>query len=42
MITLLNENKNEKKYVENKYERMQIFSPYPIKDNSLIISKIQN
>ncbi len=35
----LNENKNEKKYVENKYERMQIFSPYTIKDNSLIFQK---
>ena len=35
-FTFLNENKNEEKYVENKYERMQIFSPYTIKDNSLI------
>ncbi|MGZ5550248.1 MAG: GNAT family N-acetyltransferase [Nitrososphaeraceae archaeon] len=35
-FTFSNENKNEKKYVENKYERMQIFSPYTIKDNSLI------
>ena len=35
----LNENKYEKKYVENKYERMQIFSPYTIKDNSLIFQK---
>ena len=35
----LNENKHEKKYVENKYERMQIFSPYTIKDNSLIFQK---
>ena len=41
-FTFLNENKNEKKYVENKYERMQIFSPYPIKDNSLIFQKCTN
>ncbi len=33
----LKENKNEKKmYDENKYERVQIFSPSPIKENSLI------
>lgn len=38
-FTFLNENKNEEKYVENKYERMQIFSPYTIKDNSLIFQK---
>jgi hypothetical protein len=41
-FTVLNENKNEKKYVENKYERMQIFSPYTIKDNSLIFQKCTN
>ena len=40
-FTFLNENKNEKKYVENKYERMQIFSPYTIKDNSLIFQKFK-
>jgi len=38
-FTFLKENKNEKKYVENKYERMQIFSPNTIKDNSLIFQK---
>jgi ribosomal protein S18 acetylase RimI-like enzyme len=39
-ITLKEENKNEeKKYVGNKYERVQIFSPSPIKDNSLIFQK---
>src|SRR5918995_418481 len=39
-ITLKEENKKEEKnYVENKYERMQIFSPSPIKDNSLIFQK---
>jgi ribosomal protein S18 acetylase RimI-like enzyme len=39
-ITLKEENKNEEKnYIENKYERMQIFSPSPIKDNSLIFQK---
>lgn len=39
-ITLKEENKNkEKKYVGNKYERVQIFSPFPIKDNSLIFQK---
>ena len=39
-ITLKEENKNEEKnYVENKYERMQIFSPSLIKDNSLIFQK---
>jgi ribosomal protein S18 acetylase RimI-like enzyme len=39
-ITLKEENKNgEKRYGENKYERMQIFSPSPIKDNSLIFKK---
>jgi ribosomal protein S18 acetylase RimI-like enzyme len=39
-ITLREENKNEeKKYVGNKYERVQIFSPSPIKDNSLIFQK---
>ena len=41
-FTFLNETKNEKKYVENKYERMQIFSPYIIKDNSLIFQKCTN
>ena len=41
-FTFLNENKNEKKYVENKYERMQIFSPCTIKDNSLIFQKCTN
>jgi len=36
----LKENKNENNnYVENKYERLQIFSPSPIKDNSLIFQK---
>ena len=36
----LKENKNEKKmYVENKYERVQIFSPSPIKENSLLFQK---
>ena len=40
-FTFLNENKNEKKYVENKYERMQIFSPYTIKDNSLLFQKFK-
>jgi ribosomal protein S18 acetylase RimI-like enzyme len=40
LITLKEENKNEeKKYVGNKYERVQIFSPSPIKDNSLIFQK---
>ena len=34
-FTFLN-NKNEKKYGKTKYERMQIYSPYTIKDNSLI------
>jgi ribosomal protein S18 acetylase RimI-like enzyme len=39
-ITLKEENKNrEKRYGGNKYERMQIFSPSPIKDNSLIFKK---
>lgn len=39
-ITLKEENKNkEKKYVGNKYERVQIFSPFPIKDNSLLFQK---
>lgn len=39
-ITLKEENKyEEKKYVGNKYERVQIFSPSPIKDNSLIFQK---
>ena len=39
-ITLKEENQNEEKnYVENKYERMQIFSPSPIKCNSLIFQK---
>lgn len=39
-IALKEENKNEeKKYVGNKYERVQIFSPSPIKDNSLIFQK---
>ena len=39
-IILKEENKNEEKnYSENKYERMQIFSPSPIKDNSLIFQK---
>ena len=38
-FTFLNENKNEEKYVENKYERMQIFSPYTIKDNSILFQK---
>ena len=33
------ENKNGKKYVEDKYERVQIFSPSPIKDNSLLFQK---
>jgi ribosomal protein S18 acetylase RimI-like enzyme len=33
-------NKNyKKKYHENKYERVQIFSPSPIKENSLIFQK---
>jgi ribosomal protein S18 acetylase RimI-like enzyme len=33
-------NKNyKKKYHENKYERIQIFSPSPIKENSLIFQK---
>jgi ribosomal protein S18 acetylase RimI-like enzyme len=40
IITLKEENKNdEKNYIENKYERMQIFSPSPIKDTSLIFQK---
>jgi len=40
IITLKEESKNdEKNYIENKYERMQIFSPSPIKDNSLIFQK---
>ena len=39
-ITLKEENKNERKsIIENKYERMQIFSPSPIKENSLIFQK---
>jgi len=39
-ITLKEENKNEeKKYVGNKYERVQIFSPSPIINNSLIFQK---
>jgi ribosomal protein S18 acetylase RimI-like enzyme len=39
-IITLKENKNdEKRYVENKYERVQVFSPFPIKDNSLIFQK---
>jgi ribosomal protein S18 acetylase RimI-like enzyme len=41
LSTLKKENKNEKKkYIENKYERMQIFSPSSlIKENSLIFQK---
>ena len=40
IITLKEESKNdEKNYIENKYERMQIFSPSPIKENSLIFQK---
>jgi hypothetical protein len=40
LSTLKKENKNEKKkYIENKYERMQIFSPSLIKENSLIFQK---
>ena len=36
----LKENKNENNNcIENKYERLQIFSPSPIKDNSLIFQK---
>ena len=39
-ITSLKGNKNyKKKYHENKYERVQIFSPSPIKENSLIFQK---
>jgi hypothetical protein len=39
-ISTLKENKNEnKEYIENKYERVQIFSPSPIEDNSLIFQK---
>src|ERR671912_302918 len=39
-IITLKENKNKNnKYSENKYERAQIFSPSPIKDNSLIFQK---
>src|SRR5215207_2187039 len=35
-----NKNDNKKKYFENnKYERVQIFSPFPIKKNSLIFHK---
>ena len=35
-----NKNDNKKKYFENnKYERVQIFSPFPIKKNSLIFQK---
>jgi ribosomal protein S18 acetylase RimI-like enzyme len=34
------ENKHyKKKYLKNKYERLQIFSPSPIKENSLIFQK---
>ncbi len=39
-IITLKENKNEnKEYIENKYERVQIFSPSPIEENSLIFQK---
>ena len=39
-ITSLKGNKNyKKKYHENQYERVQIFSPSPIKENSLIFQK---
>ena len=39
-LSTLKENKNEKKkYIENKYERVQIFSPSLIKENSLIFQK---
>ena len=33
------ENKNGKKFFKDKYERVQIFSPFPIKDNSLLFQK---
>jgi GNAT superfamily N-acetyltransferase len=39
-IITLKENKNEnKEYIENKYERVQIFSPSPIEEKSLIFQK---
>ncbi|MGI9010491.1 MAG: GNAT family N-acetyltransferase [Nitrososphaeraceae archaeon] len=42
LITLKENENNEKKYVENKYERMQIFSPSPVKENSLIFQKFKS